>query len=93
MTDPIDEDGPYQQKWTKSSVTNPNTKVSVDVYRKEEGQYRSQAWDTDINVSGSIGWADTQSGEQEYLCHIQAEIANSEHLLFTATKVKCQKKI
>lgn len=59
MIDPVDASGPYQQKWTKSTVTNPTTKVAVDVYRKEEGQYRSGAWDTDVLVSGSIGWADT----------------------------------
>ena len=37
MIDPVDANGPFQQKWTKSTVTNPNTKKSVDVYRKEEG--------------------------------------------------------
>jgi len=50
MIDPVDAKAPYQQKWTKSTVTNPNTKVSVDVYRKEEGQYRSGAWDVDVTV-------------------------------------------
>ena len=58
---PKDPNGPYQANWKLSTVTN-SAGQSVNVYQKESN-FRKDAWDVDVTVTGKIDWADGQLTE------------------------------
>jgi hypothetical protein len=57
LVDPKDSAGPFQNKWKTQTVTSNGKSVTVYSRETGSGSYRDNAWDTDLTVTGKIGWA------------------------------------